>query len=41
VEVRWPSGRVDVAEARADSTVTVREGGATPASPALPLSGRP
>jgi hypothetical protein len=41
VEVRWPSGRVDVAEARADTTVTVREGGATPAPPARPPSGRP
>jgi len=26
VEVRWPSGRVDVVNARADETLTVREG---------------
>jgi hypothetical protein len=26
VEVRWPSGKVDTADARADETVTIREG---------------
>jgi len=37
VEVRWPSGRVDVVDARADTTTTVREGETGAASPA----GRP
>jgi enediyne biosynthesis protein E4 len=38
VEVRWPSGRVDVVDARADTTLTVREGEASP-PPARPPSG--
>ena len=37
VEVRWPSGRVDVVDARADTTTTIREGETGAASPA----GRP
>jgi hypothetical protein len=39
VEVRWPSGRVDAVDARADETLTVREGSGRTA-PAPGASGR-
>jgi hypothetical protein len=41
VEVRWPSGRVDAVDARADETLTVREGsGRSAPAPAAGASGR-
>jgi hypothetical protein len=40
VEVRWPSGRVDAAEARPNEMVTVREGEGRAAPPAAGRSGR-